>query len=311
MDKAEAISYIYSMLDKDHTRDEIISGLVDQLHAPEAMISKFVEQTEAEYRKSKPQTVQPTISPLAITLPPWLDELSIKPQSAEVDTQASSTLTLPTSETEIEKSITNITEAEDFVRDEYAKGRSRHEIATELAMRTGEPQTLTEKFVTLKIIQHDQTHTQGKLPIPSKKPPTNLKKPEFVNYVVSELAKHRKRNDIIKTLCERTGAPWGEAQRFVGQVNAEQHTTINTRMNRLIIPMCILAIVLGFLFTIGTIYPLFYEIAGRTDDLLSLIGTTNTMNEYVNAAPYIFFTGIALLVGGIIGLIMAMKTQIE
>jgi hypothetical protein len=128
---------------------------------------------------------------------------------------------------------------------------------------------------------------------------------------VGELAKNRKRSDIVMAICERTGAHWSEVQRFVGQVNAEQRTKINSRKNILIVPMCIGAIILGFVFTIGTAYPMLYLVTGRWAEFYSMTRSMSSLSDYINAAPYIFGTGIVLIAGGIIGLVLALQSQME
>jgi hypothetical protein len=403
MDKQQAVTYIHQMLDQDHTCEEIVGGLMDQLRAPETLVTKFVAQTEAEYRKSKHQALPTPVQPQPIKLPPWLEELSVgaqpspttvqpaEPQpdwmqrvagsaalvgaagSAAVEeplpdwVQSSSQPAAPYASTPLTaapswedearsfvltqlqygrlhsdiadeladrvgisldraekfvagmaaqvespplQKISNTAEAADFVNTEYAKGRPKLEIAAELASRTSEPQNLTEKFVALTIAKAEKPKNQP-TPLSIGKPPIDLNKPAFVKYVVSELAKNRKRSDIVMTICERTGADWSEAQRFVGQVYAEQHSSINARKNRLIVPLCIGAVILGFVFTIGTAYPMIYLLTGRTEEFISMTRSMGSMSDYINAAPYIFLTGIAMIGGGIIGLVMALRSQME
>jgi hypothetical protein len=396
MDKQQAISYINQMLDQNHTREEIIRGLVEQLHAPEPIVAKFVIQTEAEYLRKKPEPLPAQLPSQPPKLPPWLEQSPTDTQSSLPITQpalsqpdwmqqlagasrqidsapieehhpelvqtasspsaSSQTAPPPTStswESEArsfvikqleygrlhsdiadeladrvsipleqaekfvtgvsiqmksppQQKITNTTEAADFVSAEYAKGRPRLEIAAELATRTGEPQNLTEKFVALTISKIEKSKTQTPV-----KPPIDLNHPVLVKYVVNELAKNRKRSDIVMKISERTGADWDEAQRFVGQVSAEQHSQINARKNRLIIPMCIVAIVLGFVFTIGTVYPLIYWFTGRTEEFISMTRSIGSFGDYINSAPYIFFTGIVMIAGGAIGLIVALRSQMD
>ena len=403
MDKQQAITYIHQMLDQDATREEIVRGLVDQLHAPEAIVTKFVTQTEAEYRKNEPQPSHEPVPPQPVKLPPWLEEMSVGAQSIQPTTQpdapqpdwmqrladgaaipgsaaaadieeplpdwvqassppatpylppstpasqsweneaqafvfaqlqygrlhsdiadeladrvgitqgqAESFVTVIASQVHIPspQKITNTAEAAEFIITEHAKGRARLEIAAELATRTGEPQNLTEKFVSLTITKFEKSSAQEEPPSP-RKPPVDLNKPALVKYVVGEFARNRKRNDIVITICERTGVHWSEAQRFVGQVYAQQHATINARKNRLIIPMCIGAVVLGFVFTIGTVYPMVYFFTRRWGEFISITQSMGSISDLINAAPYIFLTGIAMIGGGIIGLIMAMRSQME
>lgn len=412
MDKQQAIAYIHQQLDQGQPCEAIVRALVDQLRAPQAMLSRFVAQTEAEYRKSKPDDL-PTPHPLTpVKLPPWLDELSTgQPVSVEqpstqqppappadqtaedpsdwmqrlasaaavpatsqeplqawtqpasqpvsqpvASAPASATNARPSWEAEartfalaqikigrlhsdiaseladrvsiplsraeaivsvlaarVESApppkITDTAQAAEFVNAEYARGRPKLEITADLAARTGEPQDLTEKFVALTIAKAEKTRAQGD--VSQARPTISLDNPELEKYVVSELSKNRKRSDIVMAVCERTGAEWSEAQRFVGQVSAADQTKINARKNRLIVPMCIGAIVLGFIFTIGTAYPMIYVINGRTADFNSMTSSISWISNYIQYAPFIFGTGIVLIAGGAIGLITALQSQME
>lgn len=367
MDKQQAIDYIYKMLDQGHACEEITRNLVVQLHAPEALVIKFVAQTESEYRKNRPQVPPVPVPPQPVKLPPWLDELSIGGQSTPSQMQPeepspfqiqqttkgrdapweddarSFVLTqlqygrlnsdiadelvdrvgIPLDQAENFVSaiaaqihskapvkITNSSEAADFVVAEYTRGRPKLEIASELALRTGEPQNLTEKFVALTITKHEKLITKENT-TSANQPSVDFYKADIVQYVIRELSKNRKRSDIIMALCERTGADWNEAQRFVSQVSAEQHTNISARKNRLIIPMCIGAIVLGFVFTIGTAIPMLYLVTGRWSEFYSMLNSLGSFRDYIGAAPYIFGTGIVLVAGGIIGLVTAMQSQMD
>jgi hypothetical protein len=408
MDKQQAIAYIHQMLDNDASREEIVRGLAEQLRAPETIVSKFVAQTEAEYRSkqelSKPQPLPAPISPQPVKLPPWLEEMSIgsqprtdgnppvEPQpdwmqrlaqsaipaasevasntpesnpnwaqplsQPETSSPSTSSPASPSWENEAkafvltqlqyerlhsdiadelvdrvgipltqaqnfvtavatqihtipQQKITNAEEAADFVRSEYAKGRPKLEITNELATRTGEPQNQTAKFVTLTIANIEKSQAQSKPPISSDQTSIDLNNQALVKYVVSELAKNRKRSDIVMAICERTGAHWSEVQKFVGQVNAEQRTKINARKNILIVPMCIGAIIFGFVFTIVTAYPMLYLLTGRWEEFYSMTRSMGSLSDYINAAPYIFGTGIVLIAGGIIGLVLALQSQME
>jgi hypothetical protein len=64
-------------------------------------------------------------------------------------------------------------------------------------------------------------------------------------------------------------------------------------------------------FTIGTAYPMLYLVTGRWEEFYSMVSSMANMGDYINAAPYIFGTGIVLIAGGIIGLVTAMQSQME
>jgi hypothetical protein len=206
--------------------------------------------------------------------------------------------------------ITDKAQAAEFVKAEYARGTPKLAITAELAIRTGEPQDLTEKFVALTLAGLKKKETDN-APASTGRPPIDWNAPELVNYVVDEFAKHRKRSDIVMAVCERTGAEWSEAQRFVGQVSAEQNTRINARKNRLVIPMSIGAIVVGFVFTLAAAYPMIYWITRGTDSFYAMTRSAGGMADFLQAAPYLFFSGIALVAGGAIGLVTALRSQME
>lgn len=349
MDKQQAIAYINQRLDQDASCEEIVRDLVAQLRAPEAVVTKFVSQIETEHRKNKPQSLPTPAAPQQVILPAWLEEMSGGKQptplpatqswEAEAKNFVLSQLQFERLHSDIAdeltdrfgipmdraqnfvnavaaqtykippKKITSKEEAADFVIAEYAKGRPKLEIASELATRTGEPWDLTEKFVAQTITKSEQSKAQEKPSKESRIPEVDFTDPALTKYVIDEITKNRKRNDIVMAICERTGADWSEAQRFVGKISTEQHGAINARKNRMILPLCIGAIVLGFIFTIGTAYPMLYFFTGRKEEFLMMVQSMGNLSDYINAAPVIFGTGIALIAGGIIGLFTAIQSQ--
>ena len=364
MDKQQATTYIKERLDQDLPREEIIRGLVEQLHAPEAMVSKFVVKVETEYHKQVPQPSPTSAPPQPVKLPSWLAELSAgqslsdgqQMSADQTDTTVATNDSRPsweeearnwvTSQLKIDRlhsdiayeladrvsiplyqaenlvttiasqvesvplpKITTITEAADFVKAAYIQRRPKLEIAAELAVRTGEPQDLTEIFVIKTIAQLEKTMALEQ-PAPGKVSRVALNTPKTVKYVIAEFARHRKRSDIVMSLCERTGADWQEAQRFVAQVSAENHTRINARKNILIIPMGIGAVVLGLLLTLGAAYPIVIWFTRGAGELRTMSQSGGWIGDYVQVAPYLFFTGIAFMAGGALGLVIALRSQI-
>ena len=45
-----------------------------------------------------------------------------------------------------------------------------------------------------------------------------MDKTEVKKFIIQELGRRHKPDDIIKEVCERTGMSWGDAQKFVRQV---------------------------------------------------------------------------------------------
>jgi hypothetical protein len=65
-----------------------------------------------------------------------------------------------------------------------------------------------------------------------------------IDLVVSELAKYRNRNDVIRDLCEQSGYRWDEAAAIVHRVELEQDQAIQVRRRPVLT-------VLGVVYVIG------------------------------------------------------------
>ena len=75
---------------------------------------------------------------------------------------------------------------------------------------------------------------------------TDIKK-----FIILELGKHRKPNDIIIEVCEKTGMGWNDAQKFVRQVYTENHSEIVGHQNGIIFALVILEIIAGVAISLG------------------------------------------------------------
>jgi KaiC/GvpD/RAD55 family RecA-like ATPase len=385
MNKQEAITFIHQMLEQDHAHEEIVYQLVDQLKAPQAMVDKFVSQTEAEYRQSKARPPQANEIPdwlktvqsngSAVTapdvalpskaaspeigsselLPPWLQNFqagsdssdqtlpAIQPDQAgpswqveaepfvvaqvqagrinhEIASELADRIGIPIQDAEnyvVVKAakirakplpkIANTKEAAEFVIAEYERRRPKLAIVNELAQRTGEPPNLVEKFVNMTITKHEKTKATQE---PASRTPSlellsALDKPEMVEYVIKQLSKHRKRNDIVTTLCERTGQEWSQVQTFVAQVEVDQRRNINARKNRLLIPMSIVIIIFGFILAITNGNYVLRLLTGYN----ALIIAISAREIFLSVVAFGF--GLVLIAGGIIGIYFGVKSQVE
>jgi hypothetical protein len=113
-------------------------------------------------------------------------------------------------------------------------------------------------------------------------------------FVVSELGKHRQKNEIVEKLCRNYEMSWRQAQAFVNKVEAENASSINLRQSPLFI-------IVGLLILIGGL------------GLTVWIG----MRTFVNHENIIFLTmpipysgnifwggtGVSMILGGLVGIV--------
>jgi hypothetical protein len=115
---------------------------------------------------------------------------------------------------------------------------------------------------------------------------TDIKK-----FVILELGKHHKPDDIIKEVCERTGMGWSDAQKFVRQVYAENRGEITGRQNGILMFLVVAEILGGFALSSGVL------VATLSGWIIFLL---RFPIPYLGNLVY-FVIGIAMMLGGIRG----------
>jgi hypothetical protein len=113
--------------------------------------------------------------------------------------------------------------------------------------------------------------------------------------IVKKLGKHHDRNDIIRTVCERSTLSWTEAERLIEKVAAEPGSMIAARQRPFLILVSAGTLILGIglLFYNSQFFIGFFQ-RGIFEQLLSLQG------GYYRIIGLI--TGLGMAVGGLIGL---------
>lgn len=135
-----------------------------------------------------------------------------------------------------------------------------------------------------------------------RRPKSPLKEhPELTEFVIKELGGHGHREAIVRTVCERTGWPWLQAQSFVQRVEIEHHSSITSRQSVLLVLLGAGIILAG----IG----LSAWIAVVTMNRQS-INVSGVPVPYVENMIY-FFTGVGMIVGGIAGIWRALSLTRE
>ena len=115
---------------------------------------------------------------------------------------------------------------------------------------------------------------------------------EIKKFIVLELGKRHKPDDIIKEVCERAGMNWADARKLVQQVYAENRGEISSHQNGMVKWIAWAEIIGGAFISTGVAVGTF---SGWIIFLLRL------PVPYLGNIVY-FILGILLIIGGIMGL---------
>jgi hypothetical protein len=287
MDKKQATQHTLNRLLAGYNTDEITDELSRLLKAPSEVTKRFVEQVIADH----PEAI-PALPPIENNeLPEWMQPISAvfpnESDGAQVDTPSHQT-----TDSDLPPNL--------------------------LAL-------LSEKdaYVAPSITQPDQEPAESAgmdLPrqanfVPSDQITENAKDgdesqaadlEELAEYVLEQLKKQRRYNDIVETVCHRTGWHWNKSQRFVARVKTKNHEQLQSRQNRVTIIIGIAIIIVGLLMTLNG--------ASTIADYAKIATFARTNPEAllsISPQPIIFalaatVTGLGMIVGGGFGIGRAM-----
>lgn len=126
-----------------------------------------------------------------------------------------------------------------------------------------------------------------------------MSKPYEVSFVISQLAKYRTRNDIIRDLCEQGGYLWEEAAALVHQVESEQAQQIQARRR----PILMLLGVLHLLGGLGLMGFGVYSLLSGEQVPLTVIVYFIEIDLLPNGGQAVpFLLGLSILLGGAVGI---------
>ena len=117
---------------------------------------------------------------------------------------------------------------------------------------------------------------------------------ELADLIVQDLVRHRSRNEIIRSVCERSGLNWTEAERLVKQVEQQRGGLIARRQGPLLVFLSIGTLLIGILLVFYSIqfFIVFFQ-EGTLEQVLSLRA------GYYQIAGAL--SGLGMIVGGLIG----------
>jgi len=117
---------------------------------------------------------------------------------------------------------------------------------------------------------------------------------ELTNLIIKELGKHHERKAIIQKVCEESSLNWGEAERLLADVEAQNKRKIAARQGPFLIFVSIGTLVLG----IGLLaYNMEVLVSIFNRDLLQQI--LSLQSGYYRLAGLI--TGLGMTIGGLYG----------
>jgi hypothetical protein len=137
------------------------------------------------------------------------------------------------------------------------------------------------------------------------------KYPELRKWVVGSLSAHKKPNDIIFQLCQRTGWSWGQAKSFVEQISDFDRKEVHRRRMPLLLGIGLFMLAGGMFFFIPAFLDLI-AILSSIDPPLDLEKILNMVS--MARSGYILVvrlvTGMAMIVGGGWGIWSAIQSAI-
>ncbi len=122
-----------------------------------------------------------------------------------------------------------------------------------------------------------------------------MKREAAVAFVVKSLVQHHDRDEIIRSLCEQSGASWSDVETFVQEVEAEHGQKIAVRQSPFLIALGIVISLggLGLILSAGQ-----YFLTLVQQDTLHLVLSAQGVYYQLGS----LFTGLCMLTGGLIGL---------
>ena len=131
-----------------------------------------------------------------------------------------------------------------------------------------------------------------------------MQKEEITAFVISELGKHHNRNEIIRSLCERTGMMWSDAEKLVRQVESDHSHEIRAKQSPLLVALAVVIFIAG----IGLIFYCGAYFIGLTGEDGAGVARSGRGAIYAIGA---LFTGITMIGGAVFGLRKTLQELFE
>ncbi len=314
MDKNQAIDFIVRQYTLGYGPEDIAQQLSQQMNAPLPLVSKFVAATLGQAFPNQP--VQPAPAPAPAqdfyAAPPVEDFYTTPAASAEpqdfVDLDAPSPAPIPDfySPTGAAAVYPPTPVEPDLGMDDQGDFYSRSYAAASAPM--AQPMsTFNPADLPLPLTANPEAGGSSASEADLRALETN---PEVEALVLRELGKTTKVSDVIMLICERHGLDWRQSQRLVARIQSKNRKQLASKQNRILIPLCILAILGGGLLGMaGVIEFLRLRALYQAGSPAASVALMNSSINYVRSVLPLFITGLALAIGGVFGLVKAIQSQ--
>ena len=117
---------------------------------------------------------------------------------------------------------------------------------------------------------------------------------ELAKLIIKELSRHHDRNEIISKVCDQSALTWGEAERLIANVEAQNKRKIAARQSPFLVLLSIGTLILGiWLLAYNIQFLLSFPQKDMLEQILSL------RSGYYRIAGLI--TGAVMTIGGLYG----------
>jgi hypothetical protein len=289
MDKQQATQHILDRLRSSYSADEITNELSRMLNAPPEVTRRFVDQVISQH----PEAV-PAPPPDDIEIPDWMQSISIESPINSDPVQAVEPLD-QSIYSDLPPNLQTLLDG----NDSYV-APSLTEPDHEPADSAGIDLPLQAKFIPPN--ERNDNAKNG-----DESQAIDLE--ELSDYVLDQLKKQRRHNDIVETVCDRTGWHWNKSQRFVARVKTKNYEQLQSGQNRVIILVGIGIILAGLVMALNgasTIYEYAKIVTFAKTNPEALLDTSPQPIIFALAAT---FTGLGMIVGGGFGVGRAMTNS--
>lgn len=271
MNKQEAVEFIYHQLLSGRNQEEISSELVQLLHAPGELVSRFVEQValtwEPESLSSSVVSPSPANTSTRVECaesahPGLLENLPGQPPAA------SSLSVEPVSTSEARHSASSVDPPVEDARSASVESQPSN----------------------LKPFQPDAL---------------------LVNDVVKALSRNQPVDDVILMVCDRTRMEWSQAQSFIDQLMMTNRKKLISRQNIILIPLTAGMVIGGLALILASLQEIYGFGFSLWSLLNGLPMKNSESGGFIREALTFLVVGLGIFLGGTLGLFRALKSQFE
>ncbi len=281
--KDEAKNYILNLLKAGDSPEQISESLCVMLNAPRSLVDKFVAQVSQEHY----EIAQAQINAAYASPNPNTGQGS-KP--GEFRRRQTTPIIIPANPDDVSSGISKL-------------------------MEDPQPNTVAAYFLsgsTETKSTPEEEHPDLHAPIntePRELTPEEQK--EVDEYILRELGKQRKQNDVIMGVCQMTGLHWRHAQKLVARVMVSNQKKLVTNQNMIIIPLALIVSLAGVILVAASVNELLIFRNLIVDPKSVTPEQINFLSETGRQVIWALGVGVTLALGGIIGLFLAIRKQLS